>query len=72
MFRVTRKWLDARLALLSRLLNRTDLEWEIWHGDGVRYQVKIEGGARDLSPVCSAKEMDFFLDGAIAIAGLAK
>ncbi len=68
--RVTRRWLQARLDRLARALQR-NLEFEIWSpGDsrGTRYQVKSNKGSQDFGPVGNAREMDYFLDGAIAAA----
>lgn len=73
MARVTRKYLESRLARLASLLGRTDLEFEIWSpGDrhGTRYQVKAERGARDMSGTLTASGMEDWLDGATKVAEL--
>lgn len=67
MARITRAYLNARLARLNAALGRTDLEFEIW-SPGTRYQIKSNGGSRDFSPVGNARTMDYFLDGALACA----
>jgi len=64
--RVTQKWLDARIKLLSEL-SGMPLSLESNNpGDYRRYKVTNPGGSHNYSPGLKAGEIDIWLSGAIA------